>query len=226
MKQTLIIIGILIIVALATKFLLSKNNKTENIGQKNHNAIENELSPFDLNVKIPKPGSNFIELWKQEMKKIGLDVEFHPNFDINNQRGFLPFKIVVIDSSFTNKYGNGEWITGFELYISDFDRQDFYSYYEPEELKSIPNNVKEIYDNAELDFFFSVNPENNTADFRIGWYAAATLTKLYNGILEEAYSGKDFTAENVIETAISKTKKAEDELPEDKWNLNKFVGWN
>ena len=52
------------------------------------------------------------------------------------------------------------------------------------------------------------------------------LTKLYNGILEEAYSGKDFTAENVIETAISKTKKAEDELPEDKWNLNKFVGWN
>ncbi len=226
MKQILIILGIIIIVVVTAKIILSKNNKTENIGKKSNDNIENELSPFDLNVKISKPDSNFIELWKTEMAKIGLEVEFHPNFDIKNQRGFLPFKIIVTDSSFTTKYGKGEWITGFELYISDFDREDYFSYHEPEDLKSIPKNIKKIYDNAELDFFFSVNPKNNTADFRIGWYAASTLTKLYNGILEEAYSGKVFTVENVIETAISKTKRAETELPNDKWNLKKFNEWN
>ncbi len=85
---------------------------------------------------------------------------------------------------------------------------------------------KDLYKNAELDFFFSLKPKHNTADFRMAWYAASTLTKLYNGILEEAYSGKDFTSNKAIEIAISKTKKIETELPDDKWNLKKFKGWN
>ncbi len=225
MKQILIIFGIIIIIVVTANIILSKNNKPKNIGQVSNNIIESEISSFDLNVKIPKPNSDFLELWKAEMERIGLEVEFHPNFDINNQTGFLPFKIIVTDSSFTTKYGKGEWLTGFELYISDFDKEDYFSFHEPEDLESIPENIKKIYDKAELDFYFSANPNNNTAEFRMTWYAAATLTKLYDGILEDAYSGKNYTANNVVEIAISKTKQAETELAEDKWNLTKFVEW-
>lgn len=223
MKQIFIIIGIIVIAI--TGFLASKKTKILNEIEQNDKP-QTEISSFDLNVKIPKPDSDFIDLWRKEMEAIGLSVEFHPKFDINNQSGFLPFKIKVTDSSFTKRYGNEEWIAGFELYISDFDSEEFFSYFDKSELDAMPKTEKNAYDNAELDFFFAVKPQQNSGEYRMGWYAASTLTKLYNGILEEAYSGKNFTSNKAIEIAISKTKKVETELSDDKWNLKKFDGWN
>ena len=193
-------------------------NETEKTNHK-------EISSFDLNVKIIQPDSNFIALWTAKMKEIGLNVEFHPDFDINNQSGFLLFKIQVIDSSFTNKYGQGEWLSGFELYISKFDSEEYFSFFEQSEIDAMPKNIKEIYDKAELDFYFSVNPQKNTSEFRMAWYAASTLTKLYDGILEEAYSGEDYISIETIEVAINKTKHFETSLTDKNWKLKEFESW-
>ena len=198
-------------------------SKKEQIKEKK--VFQNEMSSFDLNVRIPKPNSDFVELWKNEMQKMGLKVEFHPEFDIENQSGYLPFNIKVIDTSFTNKYGTEKWITGFELLISDFDSQDYFSYFDQNELDAIPENKKKLYKKAKLDFYFSAKPKYDTAEFRITWYAAAALTKLSNGILSEAYSGKEFTALEVVEIAINKTKKIENNIQDKNWNLKKFLNW-
>lgn len=228
MKSKIIFI---VIVALITTAIFSckKNQKPKNHAPMNSNHNPVYVSSFDLNVYIPKPDSNFEEKWIAEFKKYGLEVEIHPGFDINNQQGFLPFKLIVQKNNKYVKskhYHNKVILTGYELDVSKFDSEDYFSYFEEDELKKLSQEYKDKLKKCELNLFFSVNPSQNTSEYRIAWFTAATLTKLYNGVLSDPQQGVDYIGQEAINKAIELSDKFENSIPDNQWKLYDFKKWN
>ena len=219
------IIAVIVIGAIA----LANKKKTKYTDSVDNNTQPVRISSFDLNVYIPKLGEDFKEKWITELKKYGLDVEIHPDFDINNQTGFLPFKLVISKNSkyIKSKMYNGKTIlTGFELDISTFNSEEYFSYFDKGDLDKLSQDYKDKIKKCELDFFFTVKPVQNTSEYRMAWFTAATLVTLYDGILSDPQKGVEYQGQEAINKAIELSNQFENSIPDNKWKLHDFEKWN
>lgn len=52
---------------------------------------------YDINVNVSRWPADVLPKWRAELKRMGLDVEFHPDFDPRPLQGWLPLKVTVED---------------------------------------------------------------------------------------------------------------------------------
>lgn len=190
--------GILILVgfgiSLASKLLNDQQEK------------KNDLSAFDLNlfIHVATP-TNFEKLWISELNKYGLNCEIDPRFNFKNQEGFLPFKLQIDTNNKhiqTSIYPSDILHSGFELNISPFNSKDYFSYWEKEDLESLDTTFKTKVESSNYEFVFSANPTQNITELRFTWYAAASLLKIYHGVLMDNKTGENYYGNDAIELSL------------------------
>ncbi len=164
-------------------------------------------------------------------------VSVHPDFkfDAEEDSGFLPFKF-----QFTKPYfdilNNKELMSGFEIYIDEFDLQE-----EKENLKPklsffdklLGKKQQEVqYSTPEIETLIKdfetvvsfVWHANNSFDFRFASLTSAILTELTNGVCsyedETWYENK-----NIVENAFKEVTEYEQTLTETDLDFMEFQGW-
>lgn len=164
-------------------------------------------------------------------------VSVHPDFkfDAEEDSGFLPFKF-----QFTKPYfdilNNKELMSGFEIYIDEFDLQE-----EKENLKPKLSFFDKLLGKKQQEVHYST-PEietlikdfetvvsfvwqaNNSFDFRFASLTSAILTELTNGVCsyedETWYENK-----NIVENAFKEVTEYEQTLTETDLDFMEFQGW-
>ncbi|MGM5470460.1 hypothetical protein ACS386_09290 [Flavobacteriaceae bacterium LMO-SS05] len=229
MKRILKIIGFLLIAYLLLAFVFPRffaipiaswNSRQmwKKAEEKQQISNRNEISSFELNVVIYGPNSDFKDDWKTELKNMGLDIEFYPDLNEFKHMGYFPVKVKMVNP--THNYLKNEcYESGFELMITDFDSEDFFKYLNQTDIDNFTSKELKLYKNAKFQLFFEVNPKMNISEFRTMWYMASTITKLYNGILTDTYTGKEYFGDESESFAVEITKQFESNTPDKDWNL-------
>ena len=227
-----ILIALVILIVIVSIAMTNKKRPrgTESLRAKDSEPMKEEQesvisSSLDLIVFISKPGSDFKEKWIDELAKYDLVVEIHPEFDIDNQSGFLPYKLKVPVGSKhieSEKYQGKTLLTGFELDISPFKYDEFFQYSSEEEMDKLPDDYKTKMKNCDLNFMIEVKASQNTSEYRMAWFAAATLISLFDGILTDPHTGINYEGKDAINKAIEMSNKFEGSLPDAAWKLHDF----
>lgn len=185
---------------------------------------ENYLS-YDLSVNLKGLNDSIIPKWLSEIRKLNMNVEVHPDFSFNNHSGFLPFKVVIYDCP-DRSLNNIELITGFELFISPLEESgkngSFFSklFRKQKPISSIEKKLREA--DTEISFYISAQ---DSFEFRMGWYSAATLAFLCNGVLTDLQEGIQLEGKQLIKHAIEVVLADEKLIKKDDWRVNEFKEW-
>lgn len=190
---------------------------------------------LDINVFLKEPDDTIIPRWLDELNRLGMECEIHPEFSFKDHTGFLPFKIKVTSNSL-DELMNVEYLTGFEFYMDDFDLDKSI---EPSKKQSIIEKllgkpVKENYFvsleiDEKLKQFNKVITFNwgsaDTFELRMAVLASATLAKVTGGI--SCYPADDvwYNTDTVVEEAIAEVSDYEKSLKPREFKLHKFEQW-
>jgi hypothetical protein len=75
---------------------------------------------LELRIYIKEISDNIIPKWIEKMNESGMSCQIHPDFSFSTHSGFLPFKL-KLDNPINRQLIGKDLISGFELYIEDFD---------------------------------------------------------------------------------------------------------
>ena len=185
------------------------------------------MNPLELEIYLPTPDHNFEENWKKELSKYGLSIEYHPDFDIEEQSGFMQLKLKAEKGNkyiSLSQYENCELTTGFEFDIEDFDSLEYLTFLEDEGEEITPEYNALISD---CDFRITIyaEVEENSSAFRLAYFATAALVELYKGVMINTESGAEFLRGEAVKEALEKTVAFELALKEEEWKLPAFEKW-
>lgn len=173
---------------------------------------------YDLTVRLNKLDDSIIQQWISELNKFNMDVEVHPTFSFMNHSGFLPFKVKIYDCP-NRSLNHIELTTGYELYVRQIGgNQDKGSIFK----KLLSRNKQQNSDMVEVDFRISAQ---DSFEFRMGWYSAASLAYLCQGILLDPQEGIQIEGQRLISHALRCVLEDEKQIKEDEWRIHKFEGW-
>ena len=182
------------------------------------------MHPLELEVFLPSPDQNFEKNWQEELAKNGISIEFHPEFDIEEQSGFMPLKITFQTAQNEMYVKDQNLASGFELDIEKFDSLEYLTFLE-DEGEEISLEYNTLISDCDFRLVFYADPESDTAAYRICYAAAAALVKLYNGVLIHTFSGSEFLKDTSIEAAIEQSARFEAKLTPEDWKLTPFENW-
>ncbi|MBP1989615.1 hypothetical protein [Paenibacillus eucommiae] len=140
---------------------------------------------YDLSVHLKGLNDNIIPEWLSEIRKFNMDVEINPGFSFNNHSGFLPFKVVIYDCP-NRSLNNIELTTGFELSVRRIEVKGKMGtiftkiFGKQQPLRSIDKKIREA--DTEISFYIG---SKDSFEFRMGWYSAAAIALLYDGVWKE-----------------------------------------
>jgi len=190
---------------------------------------------LDINVFLTDPDDTLIPVWIEEMNKLGMDCEIHPEFSFKDHSGFLPFKI-KIDSNTHEELIGQEYLTGFEFYITNFDLKENID--EPNKPSLIG---KLLGKKAQINYFASPEIDkqlktynkvltfnwgsSDTFEFRMAALASATLAKITGGLSCYPADNIWYNTVTVVEESINEVAEYERSLQPREFRLHKFEGW-
>lgn len=182
--------------------------------------------PLELDVFIPQPDSEIESKLKSELAENGISMEYHPEFDMENQSGFLPLK-VIFDSdngAIQTAALKGKTLgSGFELDIEEFDSFEYLTFLE-DEGEDITPEYNQLVSDCEFRLAFYCEPEEDPASFRLTYLAAACITKIYNGLLINPDTGAEVSKDVAISEALKAANEFESQVED--WVFPEFKGWD
>ncbi len=147
-----------------------------------------ELMSYDIEVSFSEWPDDALKAWRGELAKMGVAVDFHPNFEVDDYDGWLPLVMRVTDASLFDDADillqAGEHLTGFGYY-SEADRAAF--------------TCKRLEGNA------------------AGLICAAALAAITRGELEDPQLGDSFSGKTgrAVMSKLSQHPRFELETPEE-----------
>lgn len=171
---------------------------------------------YDINVFIPMLSNNLLPNWlKQLQEKSQLHCEFHPDFSFAEHSGVVPCKVQTSLPTLPIAYQNIDLFTSFDLFIYD-SHHEF--------LQDIPEELLPKINEMLYELVISMSADNSL-EFRLGWYAAATLTLTTDGVLYDPQTELYFNPTTVLKAAERIVAEFENCLESEDWRLHKFTGW-
>jgi hypothetical protein len=183
---------------------------------------------------------NLAPLWVEALRNRGLEVAFHPEFDpLRWDEGFLPCRLTVQSGAFpgAERFGSSALETGFEFSaITDADEKaELLNDYEEEmeaEGAPLPEDLLDRLKAAPAIFTLSHGGFGWTAaEFRVCWFAAATLAELTKGLLFDEWADGEChgycSPEQALTYAAASSDRYEsspDSGPE-VWEIPRFRKW-
>jgi hypothetical protein len=176
---------------------------------------------YDLLVYAPSLPDNLREQWQAALAACGLLAEVQPEFVRAEQSGTLAWKFGIANPDafrFASLYPPFAVDAGFDLTVRP-------AVIDLAEWKRAPADVVARVSDAAYEVVFS-NPHACTpADFRLQWFAAATLTQLCDGVLLDPQEERSFLSKQALAEAEFQAEKYEEEAESDWPTLAEFQGW-
>jgi hypothetical protein len=193
---------------------------------------------LDIIVYSKQLSDDYIPKIVKRLNDFEMICEIHPDFSFNNQSGFLPFKFRLTNPPFPI-LKDKDLISGFEIYISDFDIEK-----EKQEAKPKQSFMDKLFGKKQPDEpFFSSQIDAQLKDCKkmtsFVWHAAdsfelrfasltsAILTELTDGVC--TYSADDiwYDNKNFVEKTWHEIKDYETSLlKESDLNFHEFKSWD
>jgi hypothetical protein len=176
---------------------------------------------YDLSVYARSLPNDLRAEWQAALAASGLVVELQPDFDPANQAGYLAWKLQPATPEafrYASLYSTKAVEAGFELTIrpADIDLDDW---------KTAAPEVLDRLEEAEHAFSFS-NPHGCApADFRLQWFAAATLARLTDGVLQDPQEDRSFTGKAALAEAEFQADQFEEGQRDDWTASTAFEAW-
>jgi len=167
---------------------------------------------FDIYVYFKKPKNFSKEQCESYFKDFGISIQIHPDYDIENAFGFLPFCIKA--DFISDSLKNNDYLSGFELYSEQY----FYN----KELKNIQsegikkaffkrkyianNSIDNILKKCDNYFTISLGSQDSFEPL-LACLFSLYISKYFNGVVFYCQSGEyisDF--ENDIKGIITDLK--------------------
>lgn len=180
---------------------------------------------YDLSVHLKGLNDGIIPEWLSEIRKLNMDVELYPGFSFNKHSGFVPFKVVIYDCP-NGSLNNIEWMTGFEWFVRRIEAKGkkgnfltkIFGTQQP--LSSMEKKLREA--ETEISFYISAQ---DSFEFRMGWYSAATLALLCDGVLTDLQEGIQLEGSQAIRHAHEVVLKDERLIDKRDWRVHEFKEW-
>ncbi|SDD72507.1 hypothetical protein SAMN02799630_03313 [Paenibacillus sp. UNCCL117] len=180
---------------------------------------------YDLSVHVNEINDNIVPQWISEIRKFNMNVEIHPEFSFHTHSGFLPFKVVIYDCP-NKELNNLELLTGYELYVNTMekkrDEKSIISrlFSKKDRLNSIERKIK----NANIEIIFNISAQDSF-EFRIGWFSAASLAFICNGVLIDPQEDLKLEGNQLIRHAHHTVLEDEKLIQQEDWRIHRFEGW-
>lgn len=191
---------------------------------------------LDINVYTKTLTDDLIPKIIKRLNEYEMKVEVHPEFSFNSQTGFLPFKFCFTNTKF-NVLKNKDLISGFELYIDDFDLEKEKQEFRPKQSffeRLLGKKQEEVYfESAEIDkrleeckkkLTFVIH-SGDDFELRFAMLTSSILTELTNGVCFNCQEGIWYDNLKITETAFEEIKGYENSLEEDEINFHLFENW-
>ena len=181
------------------------------------------------------------QVWIREMNRHGIEVEFHPSFDMFGwSGGYLPCRLLVKPGACPQaaRYGAQPFQAGFEFLAirSRVEISEILGEFHQELLRSglkLPRDLLGVLSDSQALFCFTHGGFRWTAaDFRVCWYAAAALARVTGGLLFDEWSDNNDNgfcyAEQALEVAKQRSAlyEADPEAAAAVWEAEPFRGWS
>jgi hypothetical protein len=133
-----------------------------------------------------------------------------------------------VSNSPVRQYDGIEILTGFEIYIDEFDFGQY-----NESLEHGSSNGQETLDASVLVEILQrcrnrvtvVIHSNPTSVYRTGLYFAVILAEVTDGVLYDPQAGEFLLATDAISSFAKEVSDYEQSVPESDWKLVPFDGW-
>lgn len=192
---------------------------------------------LDIQVYCKEISKEMIPQMMERLNSYDMNVEVHPEFtfDIKDE-GFVPFKFQLPDTPLRILSGK-ELISGFELYIGNFDLE-----IEKNKLKpkfSLANkllgkkqkgiefaepHIEEVLKDCKKVISFVIH-SGNSFEFRFATLVSAIVTELTNGVCLYTYENIWHNSQNISMSAYKEIKNYELTLTEETVEFAEFTGW-
>ncbi|MFB9324640.1 hypothetical protein ACFFSY_01645 [Paenibacillus aurantiacus] len=180
---------------------------------------------YTLTVQLKGLSDSVIPDWISEINKFNMQVDVYPEFSFHGHAGFVPFKIVLHDCP-NKALNHRELMSGFELYVHPMDTKSknrpFLSklFGRPRQLSPIEAKLSE----ADTELIFHIRAEDSF-EFRMGWYAAASIALLCNGVLTDVQEEVQLEGQQLLHYALQVVMDDERTMTEEEWRTHPFEGW-
>jgi hypothetical protein len=193
---------------------------------------------LEITVYTKQLSDDYIPKIIKRLNDFEMICETHPSFSFNDQTGFLPFKYRLTNPPFPI-LKDKELITGFELYISDFDLEQ-----EKQKAKPKQNFIDKLLGKKQPDQpLFTTDIDNRLKDCKKAisfvWHVAdsfelrfasltsAILTELTDGVCTYPADDIWYENENFTEKTWQEIKEYETTLLKERdLNFHEFKGWD
>ncbi|WP_114783703.1 hypothetical protein [Botryobacter ruber] len=191
---------------------------------------------LDINVYTRDLTDDLIPKIVKRLNDYEMVVEAHPDFSFGNQTGFLPFKF-RLQKPPLDILKNKNLISGFELYIDDFNLQEekqklkpklsFFDKLKGKKITEVQFASPEIegklknYDKVVTFVWHS----SDSFELRFASLTSAILTELTNGICSYPADNIWYDTESIVEKAYKEIKEYEQSLNKKEIKYHEFEDW-
>lgn len=189
---------------------------------------------LDMYVFVKDIDDLIIPKWLEELNKLSMTCEIHPDFSFKDQSGFLPFKINVSENSH-EELMNISCLSGFELDVDNFILSE---HTKPKKQSLIDKLFKRpvetrYFANPEMDIklekykkiiYFNWG-SSDTFELRMAVLGSATLAKITDGICWYPADDLWYNNDTIIEDAVKEVSDYEKSLKPEEINIQKFEKW-
>ncbi|WP_266205435.1 hypothetical protein [Pontibacter kalidii] len=191
---------------------------------------------LDINVYTKNLSDNIIPQIVKRLNDYEMVVEVHPDFSFDDQTGFLPFKFRLTNPPL-DVLNDKALISGFELYIDDFNLQE-----EKEKLKPKLSFIDKLKGKKTIEIPFA-SPEiedrlknydkvitfvwhaGDSFELRFASLTSAILTELTNGICYYPADDIWYETKGIVEETYKEIRAYEQSLKGKEIKYHEFEEW-
>ena len=197
---------------------------------KNFHAFGRYLTMLDYSIYFKHPDAFSAQSFEQYCSSIGLHVKLYPSFNLLKDTGFLPIRL--IDERFATNEGNHDFLSGFELYLSEYH----HVIQSKEEEKGFFKKMFKTKPAPELPFDRAVKDTtwrlwlrcgmSDSFEMLLAYVFGAYFVKFCGGVFDDPQTGQFYDNFNHLESDIAEIIAALQELKTtDELLTHKFDGW-
>jgi hypothetical protein len=182
---------------------------------------------FDLFVYVPTLPDDLIPLWEAQLAHHGLICSFYPGFHpTTTPDNFIPVRVQVVPGAFpqADRYGTAPLYTELELDYEDASGE-YFPEWQASALRYAPANLHSYLEQASCCLYFRTAAGRTLIEFRLQYFAAATLAVLTNGLVDDPQAGQYLVGADAIQKATVEADAYEARADRDDWQLPVFNGW-
>jgi hypothetical protein len=182
---------------------------------------------FDLFVYAPPLPANLIPLWEAALARYWLICSFYPGFHpITTHDSFVPIQVRVVPDAFplADRYGAASLYAELEVYCEDV-AGEYFAEWRARAFQYAPATLHPYLEQAACCLYFRTAAGRTLIEFRLQYFAAATLAILTNGLVDDPQTGCYLVGADAIQKATAEADTYEARADPDDWQLPLFTGW-